>query len=471
MELIGREREAAELRRCHAAAEPHFVAVYGRRRVGKTFLVRQVLGDALTFTVTGIAKAPMRVQLENFARSLRQHFGESPQVFSSWFDAFESLATCLKRLPEATRKTIFLDEMPWMDTHKSGFVSALEWFWNGWCSARPDILLIVCGSATAWITKRLFRNTAGLHNRVTRRIEVAPFTLAECAAYTEARGLVMTERELLEAHMVFGGIPYYLSLLEPQWSLAQNIGRLCFTARGQLHGEFDNLYASLFARPDSHIAIVTALSRKRCGMTRDEIARATRLSPSGTLTRTLKELAESCFIRAYRPYGRKSRGTVYQLIDFFTLFHFTFMTDAPDDEDYWVKYSLGGGHAAWSGLAFEQVCLAHTRQILAALGIGAVISHLTAWRSETVQPGAQVDLVIDRADQVVNLCEMKYAPGPYVVTKTVHDDLLNKRAAFIAETGVTRAVHLTLVTTFGVTRNKYSGDVQSFVTSRDLFWS
>jgi len=461
--MIGRKDATATLLDCLESDRSHFVAVTGRRRVGKTYLVRQVLGEHFSFYATGLAKAVQRRQLEEFADALGRYGFRGRDTPKDWFDAFRRLRALLET-STADKKVVFLDELPWMDTRRSEFLSALEAFWNGWASARNDILLVVCGSATSWLVKNIFRNKGGLHNRVTRRINLQPFTLAECSLFLEARGVILSTYDLLEAYMVFGGIPYYLDLLDSQYSLAQSIGRECFGEGGQLRHEFDELYASLFAHHESHVQVVRALATRRIGLTRTDIEQATGLRNGGTLTAVLSDLEQCGFIVKVRPFGRKNRGALYQLIDFFTLFHITFIEKTDPDPAFWMKYGSTPAHSAWAGNAFELVCRVHLPQLLVALGVGAVITTATGWRSERSDPGAQIDLIIERADNVINLCEMKYAQEPYLISKSLDQAMRNRRAAFIDETGTRKAVHLTMITPFGLKRNMYSDSIQSQVT-------
>lgn len=465
MAIVGRTAEIAELESCYESDQSEFVAVYGRRRVGKTFLVRETFHSRISFQVTGIANSTIRTQLNRFSHALQQHGGPSSQPHD-WLEAFDLLSDHLSTLPG--KKVVFLDELPWLDTPRSGFLPALEWFWNGWASNRNDILLIVCGSATSWVVKKLFRNTGGLHNRVTRQIRLLPFSLAECEAYYSDRKISMSVADMLESYMVFGGIPYYLSLFSRSLSLTQNIDRLCFTETGPLRDEFDNLYHSLFRNADRHIAVVKALASKTKGLTRTEVGSLSKVGEGGALTRALDDLRQSGFVRAYQSYGRNSRGTLYQLIDFFTLFSLRFL-EAPLHQGQWESFMPTPAHSAWAGNAFEQVCQWHLPQLKAALGISGVATTVSAWRSQTWEPGAQVDLVIDRADRVINLCEMKFSIGPFLITKNTAENLRNKRAAFIGETHTRKAVQTTLVTPFGVARNKYSDEISSQITAEDLF--
>jgi AAA+ ATPase superfamily predicted ATPase len=466
--LIGRRKEKEELLDLFHSGRAEFVAIYGRRRVGKTFLVNSLFSEHYVFKVTAVLDVNTQRQLKNFADALSEHVkGEKP-VLADWFSAFEQLRALLERSGRK-RKIVFFDEMPWFDTKGSQFIPALEHFWNGWASAQNDIMMIVCGSAASWIVKKLFRNRGGLHNRITRRIFLHPFSLAECRQYAVHEGFPVDEASLLETYMTFGGIPYYLSLLNKKLSLAQNVNRLCFSPGGELRDEFDNLYASLFKNAARHVLVVEALGKVKSGLTRDEIKKITKLPEGGTLTDTLEELELSGFIYKYSPFARKKKGMLYQLVDHFTLFHLAFIKgSSSNDPDYWIKMRETQVFRTWRGYAFEQVCLSHAGQIIKALGIAGVITHVESWRSERSDPGAQIDLLINRNDQVISLCEMKFSETEFIITKKHAQELCHKRNVFIDETGTGKAVHIALVTPIGVRRNEYYDTVHAVITTEDL---
>lgn len=470
MKIVGRISEQAALNEYVASDKPEFVAVYGRRRVGKTFLVREFFKNGFDFYLTGLANEKAQKQLRNFNAAL-QKYGKMPYpVVDNWFDAFDQLIHLLENSETKGRKVIFLDELPWMDTPRSGFITALEHFWNSWASSRPDIMLIVCGSATSWMINNLIRNRGGLHNRVTRRMYIEPFSLGECEEFYADNGIVMSRYQMLESYMILGGIPFYLGLMSRGLSLAQNIDKLCFSRNGDLREEFSSLYASLFRHSENHIKIVEALGKKAKGMTREEIIAATKLPPGGSFSKTLEELEQCGFIRSYRAFGKRERSRLYQLIDFFTLFHLNFIRDnAYNDEHFWTNFIENAKHRAWSGYAFEQVCLAHIKQIKGKLGISGVSTNVASWRSQDSDPGAQIDLLLDRGDNVINLCEMKYAGAEFVIDKKYDGSLRNKKETFTRESATRKAVHLTMVTTYGVKKNEYSGLIQSEVKMDDLF--
>lgn len=472
--LIGRREEQLTLRNLLEKDEPQFCAVYGRRRVGKTYLIRETFNYQFAFQHIGYANAPMAKQLSGFRDSLQAASGKRIKVPRTWFEAFHLLGEVLEEI-KGRKKVVFLDELSWMDTPKSNFVTALEHFWNSWATARreKDIVLIVCGSSTSWITKKIFRNRGGLHNRLTERIHLAPFNLAECERYAEVSGLNMSRKEIAEAYMIMGGVPFYWSLFERQYSLAQNVGRLFFGKEGKLCNEFNDLYASLFENVEPYLAIVEALGEKKIGMTRLELEKAIGKSSSGTLTKRLEELEMSGFIRSYNCLGKRERQMLYQLIDPFSLFYFSFMKNSrKSDKYFWTSKLDSPTHSTWAGLAFERLCLWHIPQIKQALGIAGVASGVYSW---TYQPkskdeeGTQIDLLIDRNDQVINLCEMKFSSKEYLMTEKEEESLRRKRVVFEDVTKTRKAVHYTLVTTYGLKHTAYSSIFQHVITLDDLF--
>lgn len=398
--LIGRKEELKTLHQALIADESKFVAIYGRRRVGKTFLVREAFNNDFAFYHTGLANETNHIQLAEFNRSLASYSKQKQSKLKDWYDAFDRLGQLLAQ-STIPKKVVFIDEMPWMDSPRSNFLSALEHFWNGWASARKDILLIVCGSATSWIINKVIKNHGGLHNRVSVRIHLKPFCLRECELYSEEMGLRFNRRQVLEGYMIMGGVPFYWSQLKPGMSLAQNINQLFFSEDGNLRHEFEDLYDSLFKQPKPYLSIVDALATKKVGMTRTEILRATKLTDNGKLTEYLENV----------------------------------------------------------------------EQIKAKLGIQGVITTVYSWSvaGSKEKPGAQIDLLIDRNDDVINLCEIKYSKAPFQITNTIDASLQNKRERFIQETGTEKAVHLTMITTMGLSDNPYAWDVQSVVTMDDLF--
>ena len=468
--MVGRIKEISELTRLYESTESEFVVVYGRRRVGKTYLVRETFADRFAFHHTGLPNAVKRQQLVNFRKSLMAAGYKGPS-FANWFDAFEALGRTVDRA-QTHRKIIFIDELPWMDTAKSDFIMALESFWNEWASARKDILLIVCGSAAAWMVKNLFRNRGGLHNRVTSRICLQPFTLRECEEFAVQRGLTMGRMDIAECYMALGGIPYYWRYLARGHSLAQNFDSLCFAPNAPLRSEFDELYSSLFRNAEAYKRVVSSLAKKKVGMTRLELLESTGIGATGKMTEILETLESCGFIRSYRSFGAKKKNTIYQLIDPFTLFHFRFLETPSSDEHFWQSTIASPAQAVWRGLAFERLCLLHLRQIRKALGIDVIHVEAYGWSfrgDDTYPDGAQIDLVLDRADNIINLCEMKYSCNVFAIDKEYDSILARKAATFAGVTKSRKALHQTIVTANGLMRNGYSGRVQSEVTLDDLF--
>lgn len=477
-QLIGRKKELKALRSYIDSDKSEFVAVYGRRRVGKTFLIRNVVNDNFSFFVTGVHNAKKNEQLINFSIALNKVMKEDcPKIFKNWIIAFYELSQYLETLPEG-RKVIFIDELPWLDTAKSGFIPALENFWNSWAVLRNDIKLIVCGSATSWMINNLIHSRGGLHNRLTHHILVEPFTLAECEDYFKTYGFAFSRKQIAECYMVMGGIPYYLSKLDKSKSLAQNIDQLFFASNAELKYEFRDLYHALYKKADAHIDVVTALATKGKGLTRQEILKITKLTNNGAFSTVLDELEYCGFIRFYEPFGnyglaedkRQKRDTLYQLIDFYTLFYFQFIKNNKyQDEHFWTTSMNSPTYHAWSGVAFEMLCLNHLPQVKNALGISGVQTLACSWKSTKVKSGAQIDLLIDRKDATINVCEIKFSKDEFEINKDYEQKLNNKIDALIEESGTKKSVILTMLTTFGIKQNKYSDKVQCQVVLDDLF--
>ncbi|MDZ4683412.1 MAG: ATP-binding protein [Saprospiraceae bacterium] len=456
--ITGRKEETALLKSMESFDRSVFVAVYGRRRVGKTFLIRSVFEGRFAFQLTGIANLETAHQLVNFHAALVRHFPqfEDKPVAKDWFYALQQLTTALETLPASGKKILFLDELPWLDTPNSLFISALEHFWNSWASARTDIILVVCGSAASWMINQLINNTGGLYNRVTHRIALEPFTLAECEAFFQAKLPGFDRYQLLQLYMVFGGIPFYLEAIDPRKSATQNINDLCFTQRGSLRSEFEKLYNSLFNKADRHIAVIEALAKKAQGLDRKALLKAAKLPDGGNTSLVLKELEESNFIRRYNSFGKLKNNALYQLSDFYSLFYLKFIQENSRDENFWLKGSDTPEIRAWSGYAFEQVCLCHLRQIKHALGISSVQTQSSAWSGSNGDEKAQIDLVIDRRDQVVNLCEMKFSIKSFTIDKEYAENLQRKIGLFREVTKTKKATWLTFISTFGITPNAYA---------------
>ena len=471
--MVARKEEQRLLRELALSGEAEFVVVYGRRRVGKTYLVRETFGNEFFFTYTGISNSTAQQQRSEFARALREHGWKrdsddlESDVPRNWFDAFDALRALVMQAKTGERLLIFIDEMPWMDNKKSDFVPAFEHFWNGWASGQKNIMLIACGSATSWITKKIFRNKGGLYNRATRQIALKPFTLSECVEYYASRGIVMNTQDIIESYMIFGGIPYYLRMMEKRYSLSVNVDRICFGESAPLRHEFDRLMDTLFENPAKHVKVLEALHAKKKGLTRETIASLIDFGNGGNLTRILLELEECGFIRRYKPFGKTKNGTLYHLSDPFIAFHLSFIRES-DGENFWSSYTDNAAHRAWSGNAFEQVCLAHVGQIKKALGISGVHTDVSSWISRSDAGGAQIDLVIDRADRVINLCEIKFAKGPFEIDRVYDLALRGKIETFRNETKTRKALHLTMITTYGVKPGKYSAIVQSEVNMDEL---
>ena len=472
--FIGRESECADLRSALDSDKSEFIAVYGRRRIGKTLLIREAYEYRFAFEHAGIKGASYRKQLREFGESLRKYGAKRKTAPGDWYEAFRRLGQLLEARSGPGKKIVFLDECPWMDTPKSGFTGALDHFWNGWATMRKDIVLVICGSAASWVAGKIDEDTGGLHNRLTRHVYLRPFTIRECDLLAKSRGVEMNRAQTLECYMVFGGVPYYWELLRPDLGLAQNIDRTLFSRTGDLRDEYDHLYTALFRRPEPYLALIRTLGRRKAGMTRAELIEASGLTGNGKLSRMLRELEQCDFIRSYSSPAKGRGNVIYQLMDNFTLFYFKVLDGVRNPApDFWTTSANSPGVRAWCGLAFERVALQHLEQIKRRLGISGVTTRAFEWKyapeSDEAGGGAQIDLVIERADRVTNLCEMKCTAEPFEITDAYDLRLRRKREAFVAETGTRNAILLTMVSASGLKPNANRHDIQSVVTLDDLF--
>ena len=469
MKIIGRTREIDKLNRVLGSDRPEFIALYGRRRIGKTFLINQLLEGKLAFATTGILEGEPSEQMFSFHSAL-QSYGSTCKKPRDWFEAFGELIVLLEKSTRSTR-VIFIDELPCFDTSRSRFVMALGHFWNSWASRQSNVKLIVCGSATSWMVKNIIDNHGGLHNRITCEMHLTPFTLNEVEQFLKQKKFTWSRHLIALAYMTFGGIPYYLDLLDPTESLAQNIDRLFFAENATLRREYDRLFKSLFKMPEIYVKIIELLSENKKGLTRQEIAEKMCKMSGGTLTSALKNLQYCDFIRRYNIKEKKikTNGGVYQLMDFFVHFVLHFSKKQITDDRYWSNMLHSATVTAWQGVAFERLVMAHIAQVKRALGIYNIHTEYFSWRSKMSDKGAQIDLVIDRADRMTHLCEIKFGDAPFRITKSEDEKMRTRIADYQYETNTKQGIIPTFVTAYGLATNEYSQGVMATVTLDQLF--
>ena len=478
--MIGRKKEIEELNRIYNSNRAQLVAVYGRRRVGKTYLVDETFKGNITFRHAGLSPvevekgastSPLKAQLKHFYNSLLLHGMKKGECPDNWLDAFLLLEMLLESKVTSEKQIVFLDELPWMDTHKSGFITAFEGFWNTWGCHRDNLIVIICGSATSWITDNLINNHGGLYNRLTFEMKLSPFALRECEQYFEEEGIKLSRYDITQAYMVTGGIPYYLSYFKKGKSLPQNIDELFFSRNAKLKNEFERLFLSIFNRPDMMMSIIKFLSTRNTGYTRSEIASNTGYSLGGTFSQALNALIESDFIVKYVPFGYSKRMEHYKLVDPFCMFHIKFVENKNQlKETFWQLNQAAQSVVSWRGFAFEGVCFNHINQIKHALGISGVSATYSAWsKRQDDTEGTQVDLIIERKDNVVNMCEIKFYGNDFSVNKDYHKKLINRQELLSKELSPKVIIHNTLITTYGLKYNEYSSDFDSVITLDDLF--
>jgi len=473
--LIGRLEEQKILGQALKSDEAELIAVYGRRRVGKTYLIREFFESHLILEFSGVHNATLKEQLLNFRNKLDEVMGLSlsSEIPVNWTAAFEMLKKYSEPLLKKRKCVIFLDEFPWLNTPKSGFLSAFEYFWNNWGTKQDNLVLAICGSAASWMIQKVVNSKGGLHNRITKKIRLLPFTLAETKNYLAHRNVKLDLYQIVQLYMAVGGVPHYLKEIKPGLSAAQNIDTLCFTKDGLLNTEFNNLYQSLFAEADKHISVVKALAAKPAGLNRQEIIAACGLSSGGRATLLIDELVESGFISGYIPFEKNVRDTIYKLSDEYSRFYLKFIEHARSTgPGTWIKLSAAPTWKSWSGTAFESICLKHIPEIKAALGIAGVFTEESIWRHVPGkgETGAQIDLLLDRNDFCISICEMKFSTNEFAIDKSYATDLQNKMEVFRQKTNTRKTLFLAMVTTFGTKDNAYKVSlVQNDITLENLF--
>ena len=467
--VIGRDNETALLREALSSKRPELVVLHGRRRIGKTFLVRNVYKEHIRFEITGMYRASLKDQLKNFHLVLSAH-RKDPVEPEDWLEAFQQLGTYIASIRSKRKKVIFIDEFPWLDGRRSRFLPAFSNFWNSFASKRKDLLVVICGSAASYMIQKIIKDKGGLHNRITRYVRLDPFDLRETELLLRQNDVKFTRYDVLRLYMALGGVPYYLQMVQRGESTAQAIDRLCFRKNGPLRSEFNNVFASLFENGDNHERVVRALAQVRMGMTRNQVAKKSKMRSGGTLTKTLEELEASGFIQSYMPY-RGVKDPLYRLSDEFALFHLKFVESArPARGAYWTKLQGQQSYRTWAGFTFETICMKHVEQVKKALGISGIHSEDASWFSKGKASGAQVDLLIDRDDNVITLCEMKFHGGPFSIDKKYARDLAGKIEVFRRKTATSKNIMLTFITTYGLLGNAYSTQmVQSEMTMDALF--
>ncbi len=481
--IIGREKEIRKLNELYDSDSAELVAIYGRRRVGKTYLVDENFEGRICFRHSGLSPidenegtvvgTSMKDQLEHFHRSLILHGWRDTRKPESWLEAFYMLEDLLiSKYDDKDRILIFIDEIQWLDTPRAKFMTGFEAFWNGWACHKKNVMVIVCGSSSSWILDNMINNHGGLYGRVTCEMKIYAFTLLETERFFESKGIFMSRYDITQAYMMVGGIPYYLKQFNRELSLPQNIDAIFFTAKAPLKREFDRMFASLFTNAETMKKIIMAIGSKNMGITRAELVKMTGISDSGDLSKQLNALIAGDFIIKYSSFGDSKRDTNYKLIDPFSIFYLSFMNGKTGGEKInWINIEDSQKVLVWKGHAFENVCWNHTEQIKAALQIAGVSTTESLWskRGDETARGTQIDLIIARKDNVVNMCEMKFYNDEFEVDKDYHLVLENRKMLLREKISRKATIHNTLITTYGLKKRGYWSDFVRIVTIDQLF--
>lgn len=473
--FVGRQRERAILEGLWAQNSSELVSITGRRRVGKTFLIKEVFRKiGIDFKVSGLQNGSKQEQMLAFELGLAEAKGTDPtgQPFANWQMAFVKLIGHLKSLEKEEKIVVFLDELPWLATPRSGFLRAFSFFWNNW-AVDQNIMVIICGSAASWMIQKVVRDKGGLHNRITQRIQLEPFTLRETREYLHSKNFSYSDQAITELYMALGGIPFYLRELSPDLSVAQNIDQQCFARAGSLYDEFSRLYPALFERAERHMEVVRVLAAHHYGMDRQQIITSTTLSDGGGLSKTLEELEFSGFIVGYYSFHKKKRNRIFRLVDEYSLFYLRFVEkNKLEGSGTWEKLSQLPNYKTWSGYAFENVGLRHLKHIKKALGISGVYTTTsTFYHSGSDQQGRlQIDLIIDRADKAINLCEFKFYSQPIAFTPSQLQELEARKEAFRSLTRTDKTLFTSLISTKGLApKTPVGGVINQSVTLEAFF--
>lgn len=462
--MIGRAEQTKMMKNALRLKKSSFIAITGRRRVGKTYIVRELFADNFCLTVTGIQNATMQTQINNFVQKITEYSGSSPFVgtIKNWQEVFILLKTYLKSLPKNKKQVIFIDELPWISNPKSGFIQLLAHLWNDYLSHEKHFVLVVCGSATSWITQKIINDKGGFHNRVNIPIHLQPFTLAETKLFLKSKNISFTDSGIAEIYMTFGGLPYYLEQINKGESPMKAIERLCFEETGILKYEYNNLYKALFENWENHEAIVAALALHQKGLTRDAIIQKTKIAAGGNFTRTINDLVVTGFVVEYTPFGKKKRGSIYKLVDEFSVFYHRFMKGNEKKEaSLWQTIAASQKYKIWKGLAFESLCLKHINEIKKALGIQNVYTETSSFsRIGAVENnGFQIDLIIDRKDATINLCECKFYESNFEISKKYAQEIKMRKAGFIEFSKTKKMVLNTFIANETIVENEHSLEV------------
>lgn len=478
--IIGREYEKEQLKEILNSNDAQLLAVYGRRRVGKTFLITEFFsGKTDIFTVTGMNNVPMKEQLKNFKLLFQKKFPMSGplQDITSWRQAFEMIDSQIGKYRKKKKFLLFFDELPWLATPKSRFMQNLDFFWNTqWCK-NPNIIVVLCGSAASWMLQKLIYAKGGLHNRLTESIRLQPFTLRETRDFLDSRKIELPEDKILELYMAMGGVPLYLQQVRKGLSATQNINKICFTKNGLLYNEFDNLFASLFKHSERHLKIIRIIAGKRYGISREELIKKSGIKSGSSLNDPLKELIEAGFVADFIPFGNKKKNIYFKVIDEYTFFYLKWIEGikstvfSSQNMNYWNQQVRSASWNSWAGYAFEGIVQKHYDAVKKALRIENIPCDAASWRGNRKDgKGAQIDLLFDRGDGVVSICEIKHCRNEFTIDKKYKQELENKLDVFHDKYKTRKHLFLVMITIFGLKVNDYSKEiVANEVILSDLF--
>ena len=305
---------------------------------------------------------------------------------------------------------------------------------------------------------------------ITCQIFLRPFSLKETELFMNDRDFGWSRKQIAEAQMVFGGLPFFFDLLNPDESLTWNINMLCFNQHALLRNESKKLLEATLKKSPVYNRIMERLSHNYYGMPKAQCQEELGI-PQGTFTRAVDDLVKCGYVHESKDNYIKGHPLRLQLVDPFLLFHYNFLSkNAPVQVKSFEVYKADTGkYINWRGHAFEVLCLYHIEQIKKALGISGVNTNEYSWISSKKEGGAQIDLVIERDDGIANLCEEKFTDTAFSISSEYEEDLLNKIELYKQETKTKHATKLVLISVEGIKGSAHTEHITRVLTLDDLF--
>jgi AAA+ ATPase superfamily predicted ATPase len=446
-QFIGRKVEIAQLTALIDLPRPSIAVIYGRRRVGKSELIRHVTQGKNVLSFEGLEGQPKHKQIKNFLFQLSAQSNIREKNISDWPDALILLRT----LTQDGQWIIILDEFQWMANYQNELVSVIKMIWEKYLSQNPDLTLILCGSIASFMKSKVLKSSA-LYGRTDYELNLHELNLSEISEFFPGKG----SDEVIDTAMLVGGIPKYLELISEYPSLYDALEPLAFSQDGFFKTEYDRLFASHFGKKPIFMKIIQTLATNPYGLTTGKLAKEMQVASGGTLCHQLDDLESAGFLHSIIPFDKPegSKLRKYILMDAYVRFYHSIIrgsmkeTTPPNTQFHAIMSSPR--YAAWAGMAFEFLCMRHHKEISRILGFhGIPYTAGPFFQRKTLDtPGVQIDLLFERSDKILVLCEMKYllasVPGDII-------DQVNRKVSALQEKYPGRTILKVLLTKTGST--------------------